>query len=548
MSGRFIGADGDERGRICPAPKDRLISVRDEAACRERCTARHSCKYYTYFPASDGNGGLCAVSTEEECESMISASFATEKAVSREKVYDLSVDEAIIASDAGQCWAKDVKSEAVESMLITPEFKGSDHVKDSSRCVLLGERDVCARIRTVEDPAQCPSASRPCYAGYRDGCAERSSADGLCPTLPIPRDRRAEVLKSVKEGRIECEMARSRTECSVIDDAVENAFHDDYAVVDPVEGIPIETLFLSDESGERVALASSSSSSSTSNRPLPQRYGRTVLDFADNAKVMVGERPASVKCTVPLDSNTYLMMLDSAEGIDVEKGIVEHSVTASGERNVSMRLSGGRCRSSADCAPTETDEIVCEMLESEDSCNLDPLCAWDGELCRAKHGKCDLTGEYSCQGGASRTAQTLTRRGAKTAPSRMPAAASPCSKRLPRRSGREGACPDTRGTGAGGPRGAPSGSAASKSGLRQGCLRQRLLRRKHGEARHGRALQRAGAVRLWPRLRQERAVQRNVPRSCDGQLRRRAGSSDVAGLWRSRGSRHVRMRSSNGIC
>ena len=394
MGGRFVGIDGDERGRICPPSERGTIPAAEESVCRKLCEDEPECRYYTFFPGKGGAMGACAVHRAEECETMISSSFAREGAVSNEKVYDLSVDEAIVASSQEQCWAKEVKSDVASSMLITPEFKGDDFVHGSSRCVLLGDREICATVNTRRDEKECPLFDLPCYSGYKGGCVATDAETGQCPTLAIPRDHRDEILRSVAQEKVSCNKATSRTECSVIDSAIVDTF----ALVDPVEGIPIETLFLSDESGNSMESASSPVVQRRKNGEdelsgLPKRYGHMVNDFVDNAKV----EGHAVKCTLPLDSNTYLMMLDSADGIDSQKGIVEALVSAEGGRNVSMRSSGERCRADADCAPTATDSAVCLTALTEEECT-DPGCAWDGVLCKARHGKCDTTGEYSCHG------------------------------------------------------------------------------------------------------------------------------------------------------
>ena len=397
MGGRFVGVDGKERGRICPTSEGSpLVAVPSDEVCRRMCVDQPECAFYTYFPGQGGGMGTCAVHREEECRAMISSNYEREQAVSREKVYDLSVDEAIVASAAEQCWAKDVKSDVAASLLITPEFKGDDYVEDSSRCVLLAERDICVKVQTRNDTENCPAAM-PCYVGYKGGCVALGP-DGSCPSIAIPRENRNEVLRSVKAGRVDCETARSRTECAVIDSGIgEGGLYtlDDYAVVDPVEGIPIETLFLSDENGVESTVNTKEGSDPVLEgelRPMTKRYGHRVVDFADNVKV-AGK---AVECSMPLDSNTYLMMLSDAEGIDVERGLVEALVSASGDRNISMRKSGERCSSDKDCAPTSTDARICSAALTEEDCAAP--CRWDGATCKAEFGKCDLTGEYSCFG------------------------------------------------------------------------------------------------------------------------------------------------------
>ena len=406
MQGRFIGVDGQERGRICP-PNGSAVAVANEETCRRLCSMEQGCAYYTYTPGKGGGIGSCSTHREEECASMISSNYARDQTVSNEKVYDLSVGEAIVASSQEQCWAKDVKSEAVASMLITPEFKGDDYIEDSSRCVLLGERQVCARINTVEKSDECPLPDFPCYAGFEDGCYPADSA-GACPSIPVPRDRRVEVMASVEKGDVTCETARSRTECSLIDSAI----IDDYSIVDPVEGIPIERLALSDENGAEFRevhmmdgggllfdLAPEERGKKVDlTRAMPKRFGHQVVDVVDNAKVVVNNSERSIRCTVPIDSNTYMMMLDDATGIESSRGVIEHRVVASGDRNAKNRGSGERCVSDRDCASTKTDSILCQLFQTEEECNANPPCGFSGGVCRPKHGKCDLTGEYSCFG------------------------------------------------------------------------------------------------------------------------------------------------------
>ena len=396
MDGRFVGADGGERGRICP-PNGTSIAVPDEETCQRICSSEQECKYYTFFPPKSGGMGACSTHKEEECRAMISSNYTREQAASNEKVYDFSVDEAIVASSAEQCWAKDIKSDTVASMLITPEFRGDDFIEDSSRCVLLGEHETCAKVKTVANTDECPLSDLPCYAGYEDGCYHVDKETGECPVIPVPRDHRIEILKSVEDELIECEMAHSRTECNLIDTAIV----EQYSIVDPIEGIPIETLYISDENGVEIEEKQEITDAINQvdlERAMTKRYGNQVVDFANNVKVLAGDAKRSIKCTVPLDSNTYLMMLDSAENIDVSRGLVEHMVVADGKRNVKNKTSGERCISDMDCAPTTTDAIICELFDNEEECNANSPCKFENGVCQPQHGKCDLTGEYSCFG------------------------------------------------------------------------------------------------------------------------------------------------------
>ena len=111
--------------------------------------------------------------------------------------------------------------------------------------------------------------------------------------IPVPRDHRIEILKSVEDELIECEMAHSRTECNLIDTAIV----DQYSIVDPIEGIPIETLYISDENGVEIEEKQEITDAINQvdlERAMTKRYGNQVVDFANNVKVLRVTRSAAL--------------------------------------------------------------------------------------------------------------------------------------------------------------------------------------------------------------------------------------------------------------
>ena len=236
---------------------DKWSAVDNEASCATICREDPTCAYFTYYPSLG-----CQTYKKDEC-TFVKQDFesgSSKGARSRKKMFAEKNDAGITASGERVCWAKELESKLEESMLITPEWRGDDRVRNST-CVLLGERNVCRKVQTIEDTNQCPAPGRPCWIGYPAGCAKMLD-DGSCPVVDIPAEYRGQIMRSrvavdPENGESLCaETVESRTQCTNSCSTDPEAFCsyettelDPFALISPTEGIPVEGAMLTDMEG-----------------------------------------------------------------------------------------------------------------------------------------------------------------------------------------------------------------------------------------------------------------------------------------------------------
>lgn len=446
--------------------------VTSESDCASRCRVDPTCAFFTYF--SDRK--QCQIYTREQCPKTALRDyeyFGHPKTRAKEFVNEATMN--IGTSTDRACWSKEKESKYLDSMLITPEWRGDDHAGRST-CVLLGERSVWTNVQTKEgvkdanDRLMCSIPGKPCWAGYRLGCYARGD-DGACPVKPIPPKHRNSVMKAIfgtdgeageLEGRDE---VQSRTQCTNVCStdtsyACVDAFgavdpdlktstkckaagHDwtnvsascsygvadlaPFALVSPLEGLPVESLMLSDQLGGMhhrggsahpyddpcddplvASITKKCQKDFDYNKMGPMKHGFTLSDMSANLKVVgynLGQTTdcsattkeecdmrggtcaweqgdcvstvnvpskgtAKVLCSVRLDDHTFLFETESPktnEGTNLPmptKNVFDMVLQAKGERNVGDLPVGERCTTSVQCTS----------------------------------GRCDVTGSYGCYG------------------------------------------------------------------------------------------------------------------------------------------------------
>ena len=169
---------------------DKWSAVDNEASCATICREDPTCAYFTYYPSLG-----CQTYKKDEC------TFAKRRF--RVRVFKRRP---VVAKDVRRkerCGHHRIRRKGVLGKG-TGEQTGGVHAYhrsggrkgcENSTCVLLGERNVCRKVQTIEDTNRVPGLpGRPCWIGYPAGCAKMLD-DGSCPVVDIPAEYRGDHAK-----------------------------------------------------------------------------------------------------------------------------------------------------------------------------------------------------------------------------------------------------------------------------------------------------------------------------------------------------------------
>lgn len=455
-------------------------TINTEAKCATQCREDPTCAYFTFWPGAN----TCQIHTREQCGSMYRHSKPTNKiSYTRQKEFPASKSLNIQTSTGRACWSKESESKYLSSLLITPEWRGDDRT-DKSTCVLLGERTIYTKVQTKKDVKKegvdmCTIPGKPCWAGFYNGCFAEDNHGG-CPVVPIPPKHRDDILdaiygteeKDYRDKYLEGDNeVLSRTQCTnvcstdrsyacvdsfgaadpaITDKAVcESKGHtwtnvsascsygktelSPYALVNPTEGLPVESLMASDMDGKMHHRGGTEYPLKECDNPLvasslkdcqkdydltkmgPMRNGFTISDIDARVKVtgysegqemdctvdrslsaekqkeecaILGgtcgwiesacrstvhkdtQGKAKVLCSLRLDDHTFLFETEAPRN----KQGQTISMPSKHVFNMEMQVSGDR---------------NVQQLDAGKRCQTDAQCA---------SGRCDTTGSYGCYG------------------------------------------------------------------------------------------------------------------------------------------------------
>lgn len=453
MSGLTLNpATNKLQGTVCMA-HDNWSKADNEASCAKICREDPSCAYFSYYPALG-----CQTYTKEGC-TFVKQDFesgTSKGARSRRKVYAEKDDSGITASGERVCWAKELESKLEESMLITPEWRGDDRVRHST-CVLLGERNVCKKVQTLEDTNQCPAPGRPCWIGYPAGCAKIEG--GSCPIVDIPAEYRGQIMRSPvavdpeSKDSLCAEFIESRTQCTNSCSTDPEAFCsyqtaelDPFALISPTEGIPIEGAMLSDMEGLMHHRGGALHPLKTCFDPLkagksfkckrdydhsrmgPMKHGFTLSDISDSVKVVGFDIGQPSDCGAATTADECAMRGGSCRwNAGTCESTVRREVAPTNVR-CSYRLDDHTFIFETDSPQIKGNEgttmalptsgVFDVLLQSHGEenaafqSNVADKSVQDGERCsndsQCVSGRCDTTGDFSCFGRCLKNTATTT--------------------------------------------------------------------------------------------------------------------------------------------
>ena len=458
--------------------------VNTEPKCATRCREDPTCEYFTFTPSSNS----CQMHTREQCSRMyFHQKPVNVVSVTRQKQFPHEKTLNILTSTGRACWSKERESKYLNSLLITPEWRGDDPT-DKSTCVLMGERNIFTKVLTKKNVTKngvptCTINGKPCWAGFYNGCYA-PNANGTCPAIPIPPKHRDDIMEAIYgtkengyEGLLEGENeVLSRTQCTNVcstdrayacvdsfgaadptiqtkEACAETGRHTwtnlstscsygktelaPYALVNPVEGLPVESLVLSDMKGKMHHVGGEDYPVDECDDPLvagtiqsckrdydlskmgPMKHGFTIDDLDASVKVTGYSEGQSMDCTV----NASLSAEKQREECGLLGGTCDWVTDESGSacRSTVYKPSNGNAKvlcslrlddhtflfqteklknqQNADL-PMPTNHVFDIELMADGERNVQDLSS--GARCRTavecQSGRCDLTGSYGCYG------------------------------------------------------------------------------------------------------------------------------------------------------
>jgi len=483
------GRQLDDSGNVhkwitCPVRNGGYESraINTEVKCATQCRDDPTCAYFTFWPTAN----TCQIHTHDQCADPYhhSKQSGNKMSYTRQKQFPASKSLNIQTSTGRACWSKESESKYLSSLLITPEWRGDDHT-DKSTCVLLGERTIYTKVQTKKDVKKkggvetCTIPGKPCWAGFYNGCFAEDDR-GRCPVVPIPPKHRDDILDAIYgtdendyrdkylDGNNE---VLSRTQCTnvcstdrsyacvdsfgvadpvITDKAVcASKGHtwtnvsatcsygktelSPYALVNPTEGLPVESLMVSDMDGKMHHRGGSDYPLNECDDPLvasslqecqkdydltkmgPMRNGFTISDIDARIKVTGYSEGQEMDCTVDTSLSAEKQQEECAL-LGGTCGWIESACSSTvhkktlGEAKVlcSVRLDDHTFLFETD-APKNKDgkpigmpskhvfnmemQVVgdrnVQQMGAGDRCQTDVQCA---------SGRCDTTGSYGCYG------------------------------------------------------------------------------------------------------------------------------------------------------
>jgi len=467
----------------CPHVDFEANYVNTEAKCATQCREDPTCAYFTYTE----NVG-CQIYTHDQCNDMIhhDVDVINTRSVTRRKEFPASKSLNIKTSKGRACWSKESESKYLNSLLITPEWRGDDRT-DKSTCVLLGERTVFTKVQTKRGVDKggvltCTIPGKPCWAGFHNGCYAEDRG-GKCPVVSIPPKHRDDILDAIYgtdemdyqdkylEGDNEvlsrtqctnvCSTDRSyacvdsfgaadpaitdKTTCESNGDAWTNVSAScsygktelsPYALVNPTEGLPVESLMLSDMDGKMHHRGGTEHPLDECDDPLvagsmeecqkdydltkmgPMRNGFTISDIDARVKVTGYSEGQEMDCTVDTSLSAEKQQEECAL-LGGTCGWIESACSSTvhketlGEAKVlcSIRLDDHTFLFETDAPKNKQGQTIgmptnhvfnMEMQVKDGDGHYDVQKLDAGKRCQTDahcaSGRCDTTGSYGCYG------------------------------------------------------------------------------------------------------------------------------------------------------